>query len=314
MMQKHTVITVTLNPALDKTLYIDGFAIDSVNRVTKSRTDIGGKGINVSKVLKNLNIHSECVGFLGENIKECFLKELQLKAINTGFTSINDDTRINIKIVDEMSKINTDVNERGPQITETELKDFMEKFEGVCGNGDIVVLSGGVSPSIPKDIYRKLIEIAKAKKAITILDADGELLKEGLKAKPHIIKPNEHELGTLLNIDIDNRDKLIKAGEKFIQEGISKVMISLGAKGAIYITENGTYSTEGLKVSVKSTVGAGDSMVAAMVYSIINNYDDIETLRFATACGAATVMLEGTQPCTTMQVENLLTKVEVIKG
>lgn len=307
------IITVTLNPALDKTLYIDGFAAGEVNRASKMRTDIGGKGINVSKVLKNFGIDSVCAGFLGKNLMDCFLKELELKSIDTRFTIIKDNTRTNIKIVDELSGINTDLNERGPEITETELNEFMESFENICRHGDIIVLSGGVSPSIPKDIYKKLINIAKGKGATTILDADGELLKEGLKAKPDIIKPNEHELAAFSNVDMISREELIEVGRKLRKDGISKILISMGAKGAVYLTENGVYSVKGLKVPVKSTVGAGDSMVAALAYSMINNYDDSETLRFATACGAATVTLEGTQACTITQIKGLLDKVEVIK-
>lgn len=307
------VITVTLNPALDKTLYIDRFAAGGVNRASKMRTDIGGKGINVSKVLKNFGIESVCTGFLGENLKDCFLKELEFKSIRKRFTNIKANTRINIKIVDELSGINTDINESGPEITEAELNEFMESFKSICFNGDIVVLSGGVSPSVPKDIYKKLISIAKDKGAITILDADGELLREGLKAKPHIIKPNEYELSALFNKDQVSKKELIGIANKLRKDGISKILISMGAEGALYLTGSGIYSVKGLKVPVKSTVGAGDSMVAAIVYSMSNNFDDSETLRFATACGAATVTLEGTQACTLTQINDLLDKIEVIK-
>lgn len=307
------IITVTLNPALDKTLYIDGFSEGMVNRTSKMRMDIGGKGINVSKVLRNLGIKSVCTGFLGRNLKDYFIDGLNQISIDTNFTNVKDDTRTNIKIVDEQSGKNTDINESGPSVTEAELNEFTKTFENVCSKGDIVVLSGGVSPSVPKDIYRKLIELAKNKGAVTILDADGELLREGLNAKPDIIKPNEHELGALFNKEFESKEELIEAANKLREDKVSKILISMGASGALYITENGIYSVKGLKVPVKSTVGAGDSMVAAMVYSIINGYDDLETLKFATACGAATVTLEGTQACTLAQINDLLNKVEVKK-
>lgn len=307
------IITVTLNPALDKTLYIDGFMEGEVNRASKMRMDIGGKGINVSKVLKNLGIDSVCTGFLGRNLKDYFINELNHKFINTNFTDVKDDTRTNIKIADKLSGKNTDINEIGPVITEKELNEFLETFRNICSNGDIVVLSGGVSPSVPKDIYKKLIFIAKDKGAITILDADGELLKEGLSAKPDIIKPNEYELGALFNKEFTCKKELLEYAGKLRGSIVSKILISMGADGAIYLTENGIYSTKGLKVPVKSTVGAGDSMVAAVVYSMINGYDDMETLKFAAACGSATVTLEGTQACTLTQINNLLSMVEVIK-
>lgn len=306
------IITVTLNPALDKTLYIDKFDVGGVNRASKMRTDIGGKGINVSKVLTNFGIESVCTGFLGGNLRDFFIKELEFKSIRKRFINIKDNTRINIKIVDRSSGMNTDINELGPEITEAELNEFMESFTSICSKDDIVVLSGGVSPSVPKDIYNKLISIAKDKGAITILDAEGELLREGLEAKPHIIKPNEHELSALYNKGKVSKSELIEIASNLRKDGISKILISMGAEGAVYLTDNGIFSAKALKVPVKSTVGAGDSMVAAIVYSMLNHYDDLETLRFATACGAATVSLEGTQACTLSQISDLLNRIDVI--
>lgn len=305
------VITVTLNPAMDKTLNIDNFQLGVVNRVLKARQDIGGKGINVSKVLKNFGIDSISTGFLGGALEDYFLKELSIREINTNFTHIKGTTRTNIKIVDSSNGLYTDVNEPGPVILEEELNSFANTFESLLSSGDIVVLSGGVSPSIPKDIYKNLILIAKQKGAITVLDAEGELLLEGLKAKPDIIKPNNYELQKLLNINPDSEEEIINGARKLCEEGIGKILVSLGAQGAIYVTKDGVYHCEGLRVPVKSTVGAGDSMVAALVYSTLKDYDDISTLKFANACGAASVSLEGTEACSLVKVEELLHKTNV---
>ncbi len=307
------VITVTLNPALDRTLNVDNFTIGTVNRVIRARYDIGGKGINVSKVLKNFNIDSLCLGFLGGIWEGYFLQELKRRNISSNFTHIDEDTRTNTKVVDTLQGTFTDINEAGPDIKKSELEKFMDTFEDSCNNGDIVILSGGVSPSVPCDIYGKLIKIAKGKGATTILDAEEELLKEGVKAKPDIIKPNIHELTKLVKLNEDSDDAIIKAGKKLVEYGIKKVLVSLGERGAIYVTENGVYKCGGLKVPVKSTVGAGDSMVAALAYSLINDFSDEYTLKFANACGAATVMLEGTQVCTLEQVKDLVDNV-FIKG
>jgi 1-phosphofructokinase len=182
----------------------------------------------------------------------------------------------------------------------------------LCSEGDIVVLSGGVSPSIPADIYAKLIKAARGKGAITILDAEGSLLEEGLKEKPDVIKPNIHELSKLMNLADESEETIIKAAQELIEKGINKVLVSLGDKGAIYITKNKVCSCGGLKVPVKSTVGAGDSMVAALVYSLINKLDEEKTLRFANASGAASVMLEGTEACSLDQVELLLEETKVL--
>ncbi|QAT41347.1 1-phosphofructokinase [Clostridium sp. JN-9] len=307
------VITVNLNPAMDKTITLNGLNVGSVNRVESLRYDIGGKGINVSKVLKNFRVESICTGFLGGIWERSFVEELNKRGISNKFISIEGDTRTNTKIVDVLNNTHTDINEPGPEVDSKKMQKFIDEFKILCKKNDIVVLSGGVSPSIPKDIYYKLTIIAKEKGAIVVMDADGELLMEGVKAKPHIIKPNNHELKKLLNIDDTNENEIIGAGQYLLQQGIEKVMISLGDKGAIYITKNGIYKSNSLKVNVKSTVGAGDSMVSAMVYAHIKNYDDADTLRFATACGAATVSLEGTEACTLEQVNELLNDVRIEK-
>lgn len=305
------VITVTLNPAMDKTLAIDNFSLGEVNRSSKVRHDIGGKGINVSKVLRNFGVASVCTGFLGGIWEKYFLEELNTRSINTNFISIKGATRTNTKIVDHLNRTYTDINEAGPEVSEEELNSFIENFRELCKAGDIVVLSGGVSPVIPKDIYGKLIKIAKEKGASTILDAEGELLEEGIAQKPNIIKPNIHELEKLMGEKYKSEYEVIKAGRILVNQGIDKVLISLGDKGALLVTKDAAYNCKGLKVPVKSTVGAGDSMVAALVFSLLNGFNQGDTLKFANACGAASVSIEGTEACTLEQVNSLLELIEV---
>lgn len=307
------IITVTLNPAMDKTITVDNFSLGKVNRVSGIRYDIGGKGINVSKVLINFGIESTCMGFMGGIWEENFRNEISKIKVNYKFTHIDEDTRTNTKIVDKVNNTFTDINEAGPEIKKETLEGFIDEFRQICSKGDIVVLSGGVSPSVPKDIYAVLTHIAKQKGASVILDADGELLKEGLKAGPDIIKPNEHELSAIFGIDGEDEEQLILCGKKLIESGVSKILISLGAKGAIYITRSAIYFAKGIKVPVKSTVGAGDSMVAALVYSNINNFTDEETLKYAMAFGVTSVTLEGTQACNLQQISQYLEKIKITK-
>lgn len=305
------VITVTLNPALDKTITIDDFELGKVNRVSTLRYDIGGKGINVSKVLNKFGISSACTGFLGGSLKETFEKELRNMGICNYFVEISEDTRTNVKVVDNKNQTYTDINEPGPKITQMELNDFISKFEGMCNKNDIVVLSGGACPNIPKDIYGTLTKLAKEKGAFVILDAEGELLSEGIKENPDIIKPNKHEFEILLNKTFDTEDDMICEAKKLIDKGLSKILISLGGEGAVLIDKKMVLYGIGLKVPVKSTVGAGDSTVAALIYSMINNFDNEKTLKFAVATGAASVSLEGTQACDLEQVEALIEKVNI---
>lgn len=305
------VITVTLNPAMDKTIAIQDFELGKVNRVSKLRYDIGGKGINVSKVLKKFGIPSACTGFIGGSWKNTFKKELRNMGIVNNFLEITEDTRTNIKVVDNKNKIYTDINEPGPEITEEELNDFINKFKSICNEGDIIALSGGACPNIPKNIYGILTKLAKEKGAFVILDAEGELLSEGIKEKPDIIKPNKHEFEILLNRNLNSEDDMICEAKKLIDNGLKKVLISLGEKGAILVSNKMVLYGEGLKVPVMSTVGAGDSMVAALIYSMLNNFDDEKTLKFAVATGAASVSLEGTQACDLNQVQSLVQKVNI---
>lgn len=305
------VITVTLNPAMDKTLTINNFTLGDVNRVSKLRYDIGGKGVNVSKVLKNFGIESTCTGFLGGVWENTFKIELMKRKICNSFVDINEDTRTNTKIVDLVNETFTDVNEQGPNISKEEMAEFIINFKSLCTPNDIVVLSGGVSPSIPKDIYRKLIKIAKEKGSFVILDADGELLKEGIKENPDIIKPNNHELEILLNKKINTEEEIIREAKKLIESGINGILISRGDKGAMYITRSESLNCNGLKVPVKSTVGAGDSMVAALVYSKIKKLSDEATLKYAVASGTAAVCLEGTEACNIKSVNEFIQKLNV---
>lgn len=307
------VITVTLNPAMDKTVSINNFGLGKVNRVNEIRYDIGGKGINVSKVLKNFEIQSKCTGFLGGIWLEKFKEELGNRGVNNDFIEIKESTRTNVKVVDHVNKVYTDINEAGPIIGEKELDAFINKYTEICKKDDIVVLSGGAGPNIPKDIYRTLINIAKDRGVVTVLDAEGDLLKYGLEAKPDIIKPNEHEFELLLSKELNTTEQIIQAAEEIIKDGIKQVLVSLGEKGALYVTKNGSYYGKGLKVPVKSTVGAGDSTVAALVYSKIKTFDEIETLRFAIACGGAAVSVEGTEACKIGEVQELIKRVEIEK-
>ncbi|MBF7095583.1 1-phosphofructokinase [Alkalibacter mobilis] len=300
------VITVTLNPALDKTLLVENFNVGEVNRVKAIRCDIGGKGINVSKVLREFDVKSLAMGFLGDNLEKAFKDELRKRDIQEKFVSISSDTRTNIKLVDTTKNTFTDINEPGGEIKSEELEKFKEIFLENLAPDDVVVLSGGVSEGVPKTIYKDLTEVAKNAGASVVVDAEGDLFKEAIKAKPDLVKPNNFELEKLMGETLDTEEKLIDAASKLVAEGVGKVLVSLGKDGSIYVTKEKVYRAYGLEVPVKSTVGAGDSMVAAMVYSSLNGFDDLKTLAMAQSAGAASVMLEGTKACNLKQAEDLL--------
>lgn len=297
------IITITLNPAMDKTLMLDGFQVGEVNRVKSLRHDLGGKGVNVSKVLKEMGTDSTASGFLGGPLEEVFRGELMKLNIRDGFISISGNTRTNTKIVDLRSYAITDINEPGPSISEKELEEFIAAYERLLGKEDVVVLSGGLPPGVPVDIYKRLTRLAGEKGARVVVDAEGEALSQALKETPFMVKPNEKELAGLSGRDRLSLEEIIFEAGKLISMGISKVLVSRGEKGSILVTRGLILLAEGLKVPVKSTVGAGDAMVAALVHALEKDLDDADLLALAQAAGAAAVMTEGTKACSLLEIQ-----------
>ncbi|MGH4140217.1 1-phosphofructokinase [Clostridium sp.] len=289
------ITTITLNPAVDKTIEINNFRVGNVNRVTSIRIDAGGKGINVSKVIKNLGSESKAMGIVsgksGQFIKE-YLDEIR---IVNDFVFSEGETRTNIKIVDIINHTNTDINEAGPQASLKDLNEVSDKIFNNISSEDILILSGSVPSNVDKKIYGNWITKAKEKGAKTILDADGELLKYGILAGPYLVKPNIDELEGMFNKKINGVQETVEIAKGLLEYGIIIVAVSLGGQGAIFVTKENTIYAHGLKVDVKSTVGAGDSMVAALAYSIEKGLSFEETVKLSVATGAANVMTEGTK-------------------
>ncbi|GAA0179657.1 1-phosphofructokinase [Clostridium sediminicola] len=289
------IVTVTLNPALDKTMEIDDFSVERVNREKKSRVDAGGKGINVSKVIKELGGASIATGFLAGNSGNFIKEQLDQFGIQNDFVFTNGETRTNLKVVDLKNKTYTDINENGPIISEEDLKNVENKMNKYLVDGSVLVLSGSIPKNLNKDLYCKMIISAKEIGAKVILDADGELLKEGLQAGPYLVKPNIDELERLYGVKLKTNEEIIECAKKLFNYGIEVVVVSLGGEGSIFITEDNTAMVEPIKVDVKSTVGAGDSMVAALALSIDENYLFDKVIRLAVASGTGAVTMEGTQ-------------------
>lgn len=288
------IITVTLNPAIDQTVYIDNFQVNEVNRIKRIRRDIGGKGINVSQNLENLNKDNLCVTILGGINGEFIKKELSRQNINSKIFEVNDEVRVNLKVVDLEKKTFTDINEPGFILSEERIKSIIDSIIALATTEDLVVLSGSVPKGFNSDVYKELIEKLDCK---TILDTSGKLLMEGIKGKPYLIKPNIDELKKLLGNDhINGEEEMIIAAKELIEKGVHIVVVSLGAEGLIYVTKERTLKIEGKKVEVKSTVGAGDSMVAALAMAIDENYSLEEMSKFASAVSTASIMSEGSAP------------------
>jgi 1-phosphofructokinase len=308
--QQTRIITITLNPAIDKTVEIDDFKTGSVNRVSSIRVDAGGKGINVSKVVKSLEGESRALGILAGKNGEFIKGYLDSLNIENDFAFIQGETRTNLKIIDNINHSNTDINEPGSVVSAEDLAKIEENIFGAINEEAIIVLSGSTPAGVPKDIYGTWIKRARQSGAKVILDADGELLKEGLKSGPYLIKPNIHELERLCDKKLESIEDIIKAAQKFHEYGIERIVVSLGGDGALFIDKGKIVRAEGLKVPVKSTVGAGDSMVAALALASEKGYSIEETVVLATAVSAANVMTSGTQPAELKDILELKKKVK----
>ena len=304
------IYTVTLNPALDKTVEIPSLTIDAVNRITTMRTDPGGKGINVSKVISKLGGKSIASGILGGDTGRAILSALKEMELETCFHFVNGETRTNMKVIDPVSRTNTDINEPGVTVSEEILSGLLKELLEIVREDDIVVISGSMPKGSPKETYFTWTKAFNAKGAKVLIDADGELLKAGLKASPYLIKPNNHELSAFVGRTLETPEELAVTAREIMKEyGIAKVVVSMGGDGALYVTKDESIYAEGLKVPVGSTVGAGDSVVAALAVAEESGMSLEETVRLSTATGAANVMCSGTQAAEFEVIKDLIPKV-----
>ncbi len=305
------IYTVTLNPALDKTAVVENLTLDRVNRISELRVDPGGKGINVSKVIHELGGQTVAYALLAGNTGRTIKRMLDEQGIECEVFEVPGETRANLKIKDPVKHENTDINEPGPEVTDEHLRQMLGILMARVTESDIVVLSGSLPRGARSDTYRTWVSSLKAMGVTVYLDADGEKLVEGIKAAPDLIKPNEIELGDMLGRTLDTDAKVAEAARELIDKGLERVMVSMGGAGAVYVTREAAYKASPVKVPVGSTVGAGDSVVAALAYAQSEGMGLADTLRLAMATGAANVMQSGTQAAPRDLVDSLVERVVV---
>lgn len=304
------IFTVTLNPAIDKTVVIPNFRVDTVNRIGQMRIDVGGKGINVSKCLKNMGLDSVAAAFLCGAAGEQSLKLMQEAGVTPLVVDVpGGNTRTNLKIIDPELHQNTDVNEPGPEVNEALMNALRDAIAEKMVPGDVVVLSGSLPKGASISTYRDWTKFFQEKGAVVFLDADGESLRLGLEAAPAMVKPNNEELSRLLGKPLDTQDALIEAGRMLLEKGIEDVVISMGGDGALFITKEKVIRAHPLRVPVRSTVGAGDSMVSALCYGFDQKLPREQTIKLSIAISAASVMCDGTQAPDVETIKELYQKV-----
>ena len=305
------IITVTMNPAIDKTVDIGTLEPGGLNRIQRVELDAGGKGINVSKTIRQLGGNSIATGFIAGNAGEVIEKVLVEYGIRTDFIRVSGETRTNMKVVEKNGAV-TELNEPGPDVSEENIRALIEKLESYAAEDTLFVLAGSIPNSVDKNVYRIITEKVHAKGASVLLDADGELFVNSLEAKPDMIKPNRVELEEYYHLDYRaTEEQLVEMGTTLLEQGIGFAAISMGKMGALFLGRDQKLKCRGLSVKAHSTVGAGDAMVAALAYSWDEKLPlwEAAALSMATSAGAVTTV--GTKPPAREVVDELLGQVEL---
>jgi len=272
------IYTVTLNPSIDYIVRLDRVEVGSVNRMDSDDKFAGGKGINVSRVLKRLNIPNTATGFIGGFTGRFIEDVLTSEAISTNFVTVDQDTRINVKIKADQE---TEINGTGPNVEPEQLEELKAILSSLTAE-DTVVFAGSSAKNLGNVIYKDLIALTRQTGAQVVCDFEGQTLIDSLDYQPLLVKPNNHELGAIFGVKLESLDEIEKYARELLAKGAQNVIISMGAKGSLWINNEGVLKAEPPKCeNVVSTVGAGDSMVAGLIYGFEKGLSKAETLAFA---------------------------------
>ncbi len=304
------ILTVTLNPAVDKTYTTGTLMLGQVNRMRTVHNIAGGKGINVAKILRQYGYQVMTAGFLGgytgQFIENC-MQELQAQCC---FTKVAGETRSSINIIAEDGYV-TEILEPGPVVSAQELEHFLADYRKAVNECKLVVMSGSVAKGIPADIYGQLIAIAKEAGKKCVLDTSGEALLHGIEAAPYMIKPNQKELEYLVGHKLKDIGEVAAAAKELREKGISHVLVSMGKKGLLSVSENGVLWAKSPAVKAVNTVGCGDSVVASYAMSLLKGEDAHTALKWAAAISAANAATLESGDISLELAEELLEKIQI---
>lgn len=278
------IYTLTLNPSIDYVIKIDQFSDGETLRSNAEEKYPGGKGIMVSKLLKNLGENSINIGFLGGFTGDFIRKKLNDLGIEEDFTNIEDDSRINVKLKYETE---TEINAQGPQITEEEIEEFLNYLDQLQED-DFVIISGSIPKSLGYDFYRVIVNLLEMNNVRFALDTSGKKLFKLSSYKPFLVKPNKDELSEIFEDKIDSDEKIVKYARKLIDQGAENVIVSLGKDGSMFIDSNVVYKAKPIEGKLINSVGSGDSMVAGYIYGYMKGFSKLDSYKLAIACGSAT--------------------------
>lgn len=306
------IITVTLNPALDKTATLSELQPGELNRLQDVVVDAGGKGINVSKMIASLGGESVATGLVGGGSGDDIVHSLDAMGISHDFVRTAAPTRTNLKVLDCGSRL-TELNEPGPRVAAAEVQALRDKLEAAAGPDVLFVFSGSAPNGVGTEIYRDLIAMVRGRGARAFLDADGPAFAAAATAKPYFIKPNRFELLQYFGMDgVADTQEMVGLCRNLLEKGIQRIAVSMGGQGALFASAEGAFLCPGLEVTAHSSVGAGDSMVGAIAFGTACNspWRDTAALAIASSAGAVTTL--GTKPPARDLVDSLLPQVRFI--
>ncbi len=307
---KEMITTICLNPSFDREVELDALKLGKVNRIRALREDLGGKGINVAVVAQRLGLDVQCIGTMGEEGADQLSAMMDQEHLRHRFLRIPGRVRTNLKLVIKNEKGITELNETGTELLSEDLKAFFELARTETADSDMVVLTGSLPPGCPTGTYRDLMLSLEGKKCI--LDSEGLELELAAKgAHPFLIKPNLHEMEQTLHLELRTMRSIRDAALLFIRLGVQHAVITMGGMGAMYVDGERTLFAPALRVSARSTVGAGDALLGGMLLGYEKEGDMREAFRYGVAAGAASVMTEGTQLIVPDDFYSLLDQVRI---
>lgn len=278
------IYTVTLNPSIDFIVRLDSLELGAVNRMTSDDKYVGGKGINVSRILHRVGIESKATGFVG-GFTGAFIRDgLTAEGIPHRFVQVDQDTRINVKV---KADLETEINGAGPVISSGQMAELESLLSELTAD-DVVVFAGSAPASLGNGVYKTLIPLVRERGAQVVCDFEGQTLLDSLAYQPLLVKPNNHELESIFGVELKGLDDVENYAREILAKGAQNVIVSMAGDGALLVTQEAAYFAKPIKGQVKNSVGAGDSMVAGFTGSLVQSGDPIEALKWGVACGTAT--------------------------
>lgn len=296
------IYTVTLNPSLDYFVTVEAFELGKTNRTQSEQMLPGGKGLNVSMVLKNMGLENTALGFTAGFVGKEIVRRIEELGIHADLVTLKEgNSRINVKLKNIEG---TEINGMGPDIPKNNLDQLMFQISNLA-DGDYLVLAGSIPSSVPDSIYKDMMVMLSERDIEVVVDATGELLRQVLPYKPFLIKPNNHELGALFGVELHTREEVIPYAKRLQAEGAKNVLVSMAGQGAVLVAENGqVFETDAPKGELKNGVGAGDSMVAGFLTGWLEKKDYEFAFRMGVCTGSASAFSENL--ATREEVEALL--------